>query len=133
MSEDLGQMIKGFLDQHGQENQMMSEMKEVRKSKKEYCETVMRLMKEKDLLVVRVMTHKDGPKDIILKKRIKKATITSKMIQKALGEYHGEILQQKLIDDIMQKLQNSADSVETFSLQIKKLKVDNSEPTVLGE
>ena len=133
MSEDLGQMIKGFLDQHGQENQMMSEMKEVRKSKKEYCETVMRLMKEKDLLVVRVMTHKDGPKDIILKKRIKKATITPKLIQKALGEYHGEILQQKLIDDIMQKLRNAADSVETFSLQIKKLKVDNSEPTVLGE
>ena len=79
----------------------------------------MRLMKEKDLLVVRVMTHKDGPKDIILKNELKKLVLHLKMIQKALGEYHGEILQQKLVDDIMEKLRNSAESVETYSLQIK--------------
>ena len=133
MSEDLGRMIKCFLDQYGQEAKMMSDLKDIRRTKKECSDTVMRLMKEKDLLVVRVMTHKDGPKDIILKKRIRKATITAKMIQKALGEYHGEVLQPKLVEDIMEKLRNSAESVETFSLQIKKLKVDDSEPTVIGE
>ena len=133
MGDELKNAIDVFLDHLLSEKSLATEMKEIRKLKKEFSEVIIRLMTEKNLTLVRVKSHKLGPTDIVLKRKIKKVSITPKLLQKTLDGLHGEVVDAKMVDDLMKKIQSTENQEEYSCLQIKKLKLTETDDNAIVE
>ena len=136
MSEELGLMVKTFLDIVEEESNLNGQMKDIRQTKKAHSTAVMKVMDDRDLKKVRVLTHRFGPTDINrIKKNKKGSTYTPKVLRKILEDLQGATLQEDIIESIMNRLKKPDDKqVEVITLQVKKLKVEESAtPTVVGD
>ncbi len=130
----MGPMIKSFLDDCSRENKLQDEIKEIRQSKKSKSTSVISIMSDRNLNVVRVVSHKDGPRDIILQRKHKRQSLTPKLLRSLLESCAGETIQEQTIDKILNQIKKPPeDSAEILSLQVKKLKTEETEPTVLAE
>ena len=130
---ELGTLMKSFLDDVGRENAANSAIKEIRNSKKMKCQLLVSIMKERDLKVVRVLSHKDGPKDITLTKKYKKTSLTLKALEKILLTFVGKTFHNEDLNEIISNYKKpSEDSDEICSLSVRKLNIQETEPSVVN-
>jgi ribosomal protein L17 len=125
MSE-IGSLVKDFLQLHQNEQRLRKQVSETAKMTKDSKASLIEAMENSDLQRIR---HLQSNADIILEKKPKKNSISTKNIKEILKDAN---LSPDQIDNIVDKMTTKSEVVNKI-LKIKKVSKDPSEMEVVDE